>query len=53
MTVSLGTNMLVGRDVSKLRSELRRILNGKAKKGQIPPLWDGHAGERIAAILVS
>lgn len=53
VTVSLGTNVLVGRDASKLRAELRKILDGKAKKGQIPPLWDGHAGERIAKILVS
>jgi UDP-N-acetylglucosamine 2-epimerase (non-hydrolysing) len=52
VTVSLGTNVLVGRDVSKLRAELRKILDGKSRKGQIPPLWDGHAGERIAAILV-
>ena len=51
ITVSLGTNVLVGRDPEKLRSELARILAGQAKKGTIPPLWDGHAGERIAAIL--
>ena len=51
VTVSLGTNVLVGRDPDKLRSELSRILAGNAKKGTIPPLWDGHAGERIAALL--
>ncbi len=51
VTVSLGTNVLVGRDPDKLRSELSRILAGNAKKGTIPPLWDGHAGERIAAVL--
>ena len=51
VTVSLGTNVLVGRDPDKLRSELSRILAGEAKKGTIPPLWDGHAGERIAALL--
>ena len=51
VTVSLGTNVLVGRDPEKLRSELARILAGQAKKGTIPPLWDGHAGERIAALL--
>ena len=51
VTVSLGTNVLVGRDPDKLRSELSRILAGQAKKGTIPPLWDGHAGERIAALL--
>jgi UDP-N-acetylglucosamine 2-epimerase (non-hydrolysing) len=52
ITVSIGTNVLVGRDREKLRTELSRVLAGKAKKGSVPPLWDGHAGERIAEILV-
>jgi UDP-N-acetylglucosamine 2-epimerase (non-hydrolysing) len=51
VTVSLGTNVLVGRDPNKLRSELSQILAGKAKKGTVPPLWDGHTGERIAALI--
>jgi UDP-N-acetylglucosamine 2-epimerase (non-hydrolysing) len=51
ITVDLGTNVLVGQDVNKLRGELTKILEGKAKSGVIPPLWDGHAGERIAEIL--
>jgi UDP-N-acetylglucosamine 2-epimerase (non-hydrolysing) len=51
ITVSMGTNVLVGRDPEKLRTELLRVLSGKAKKGSVPPLWDGHAGERIADIL--
>ena len=52
ITVSMGTNVLVGRDRERLRAELSRVLGGKAKKGTVPPLWDGHAGERIADILV-
>ncbi len=52
ITVSLGTNVLVGRDPQKLRMELSRVLSGKAKRGAVPPLWDGHAGDRIADILV-
>ena len=51
ITVSLGTNVLVGRDPDKLRSELRLVVAGKAKTGTVPPLWDGHAGERIATLL--
>lgn len=51
ITVSLGTNVLVGRDPERLRFELSLVLAGKQKKGSIPPLWDGHAGERIAAIV--
>ncbi len=51
ITVSLGTNVLVGQDGGRLRAELRKILDGKKKVATIPPLWDGHAGERIAEIL--
>jgi len=51
VTVSLGTNVLVEHDNEKLRSEVSKILGGRAKPGTIPPLWDGHAGERIAEIL--
>lgn len=53
VTVSLGTNVIVGQDRDKLSSELSKIVAGKAKKGTIPPLWDGHAGERIADVLQS
>jgi UDP-N-acetylglucosamine 2-epimerase (non-hydrolysing) len=51
VTVSMGTNVLVGQDLQLLSSELAKILEGKTKKGSIPPLWDGHAGERIAEVL--
>jgi UDP-N-acetylglucosamine 2-epimerase (non-hydrolysing) len=51
ITISLGTNMLVGSDYARLEQEVDAILAGKAKKGQIPPLWDGQAAERIADIL--
>jgi UDP-N-acetylglucosamine 2-epimerase (non-hydrolysing) len=53
ITVNMGTNVLVGRDPEKLRSELSKVLDGKAKKRSVPPLWDGRTGERIAAILTS
>ena len=51
VTVTLGTNILVGQDGEKLRSELNKVLEGKPKQGTIPPLWDGHAGRRIAEII--
>ncbi len=51
ITVSQGTNVLVGRDSEKLRTELSKVLSGKTKKGTVPALWDGHAGERIADVL--
>jgi UDP-N-acetylglucosamine 2-epimerase (non-hydrolysing) len=53
ITVSLGTNVLVGRDPEKLRTELAAVLAGKKKKGTIPPLWDGHAGERVAQVIAA
>jgi len=51
VTVNMGTNVLVGQDRRLLNSELTRILEGGAKKGSIPPLWDGRASERIARAL--
>jgi UDP-N-acetylglucosamine 2-epimerase (non-hydrolysing) len=51
VTVTLGTNILVGQSGATLRTELDKVLTGKQKASSIPPLWDGHAGERIAEIL--
>ena len=52
ITEELGTNILVGNDTVRLRIELSKILAGNAKRGTIPPLWDGQASERIAEISV-
>lgn len=51
VTVTLGTNILVGQDMKRLRAEVRRILAGDRKQGQVPPLWDGRAAERIADVM--
>jgi UDP-N-acetylglucosamine 2-epimerase (non-hydrolysing) len=51
ITLTLGTNVLVGQDSGKLRREAATILQGKGKSGAIPPLWDGRTAERIADIL--
>lgn len=53
VTLSMGTNVLVGQDRTKLTSELNKVLDGKAKAARVPPLWDGHASDRIAEILVA
>jgi UDP-N-acetylglucosamine 2-epimerase (non-hydrolysing) len=53
VTVTIGTNILVGRNMDLLKTEAKKALAGKGKKGNIPPLWDGKAGERIAAIVVA
>jgi UDP-N-acetylglucosamine 2-epimerase (non-hydrolysing) len=52
ITVELGTNVLVGQDMERLRTEVDRVLAGTFKTGTIPPLWDGKAGERIADVIV-
>jgi len=69
VTITLGTNQLVGRDLRKLRNAAKEILSqeleggtnkgterGRAEKQHRAcsiPFWDGHAAERIAEIIVS
>jgi len=48
-TVTLGTNELIGTDPAALKPALDRLFAGQWKKGEVPPLWDGHAGQRIVA----
>ena len=51
ITVSMGTNTLVGKDPDRMLAAARTILRGEGKRGSVPPLWDGQAAGRIAAIL--
>ncbi len=51
VTITSGTNVLVGRDIVRIQTEVRRILSGEVKKATPVPLWDGHSAERIAAII--
>jgi UDP-N-acetylglucosamine 2-epimerase (non-hydrolysing) len=51
ITVSIGSNVLAGREVGKLKREAIAILDGKVKDCENPPLWDGKAGERIADVI--
>jgi len=51
VTVTQGTNMLVGTDADAILRESNRILDGSWKTGVTPALWDGHAAERIVDIL--
>jgi UDP-N-acetylglucosamine 2-epimerase (non-hydrolysing) len=50
ITVSLGTNTLVGRDPERIKREAMQVLSGHGKQGRIPELWDGHAAQRIAEV---
>jgi UDP-N-acetylglucosamine 2-epimerase (non-hydrolysing) len=51
ITITAGTNVLIGRDWNLLREEFAKSLNGYRKQGGEIPLWDGHASDRIAEIL--
>lgn len=53
VTVTVGTNTLIGSDLAALRRELRAVIAGHGKRGSLPPLWDGRAGERIVDILTA
>ena len=53
ITLTEGTNLLVGRDISRLRRELDRVLLQMPGKPRAIPLWDGHAAERIAKVLAA
>ncbi len=51
ITIWEGTNELVGTDPEHILNRAKAILKGEFKNGKVPPLWDGQAGERIAAII--
>lgn len=53
ITITEGTNALVGTDKDRIVEAARRALAGKARRGRIPDLWDGKAAERIASVLSS
>ena len=50
-TVTIDTNELLGTDPGAIVPAMAHLLSGQWKKGQIPPLWDGHTAERIVKIL--
>jgi UDP-N-acetylglucosamine 2-epimerase (non-hydrolysing) len=53
ITVKSGTNTIVGTNPEKITAAAFAALNGTAKRaGNIPPLWDGHAAERIVDALL-
>ncbi|MGC1453539.1 MAG: UDP-N-acetylglucosamine 2-epimerase (non-hydrolyzing) [Candidatus Sulfotelmatobacter sp.] len=59
ITLTMGTNQLVGRDLRRLRAAAAEILgrasrspDASAPEKNLVPLWDGHAAERIAHVIV-
>ncbi len=51
VTVTEGTNTIVGRDPERIRACVTDILANGGKRGRIPALWDGRASERIVSII--
>lgn len=51
VTLTDGTNTLVGTNPQAIVAEARKVLRGEGKAGRQPKFWDGKAAERIVAIL--
>jgi UDP-N-acetylglucosamine 2-epimerase (non-hydrolysing) len=51
VTVELGTNTLLGLDPGAIAEIPAVLAERAAERHEPPPLWDGHAAERIAEIL--
>ncbi len=53
ITVTEGSNTLVGTDPGKIDEAVVNVLEKGGKRGQIPLLWDGKAAERIVYVLTN
>jgi len=51
ITITEGTNVLVGTDPARILHETQMVLETGGKAGRVPELWDGHAAERIVQVL--
>ena len=51
VTVTMGTNILVGQDGARLRAELTKVLEGKQKQVRFRPSGTDALAQRIAEIL--
>lgn len=50
VTITHGTNALVTR--AELPTRVAALINSDRRAFSVPPLWDGHAGPRIARVLL-
>jgi UDP-N-acetylglucosamine 2-epimerase (non-hydrolysing) len=51
VTVTAGTNTVVGRNPERLVHEVGKALSEPKPPARLPERWDGRAGERIVAHL--
>ena len=52
ITVTEGTNTIVGNDTQVILNAAYDVLDNGGKAGRIPELWDGNTAKRIADIIV-
>ncbi len=51
ITVTSGSNRLITRD--ELAAAVLKACDDGPYQGELPPLWDGHAGPRIARVITT
>jgi UDP-N-acetylglucosamine 2-epimerase (non-hydrolysing) len=51
VTVTTGTNQLIGTELDAVEKAALEVLDGNIKKGNIPENWDGLTAERIVDII--
>ncbi|MGH9814526.1 MAG: non-hydrolyzing UDP-N-acetylglucosamine 2-epimerase [Candidatus Acidiferrales bacterium] len=52
-TVEEGTNQIVGTDPDRIVRAAMAVMRSETRSSRCPPLWDGHAAERIIKILAA
>ena len=53
ITISKGSNKLIGTKYEKIPKEVEIIINNKSDEYSIPTLWDGKSADRICKVLES
>ena len=53
ITITAGTNTLLGLDPAAIAQIPQALAQRSAESPEPPPLWDGHASERIAGVVTS
>jgi UDP-N-acetylglucosamine 2-epimerase (non-hydrolysing) len=51
ITVSQGTNTVVGTDVDRILACYEDVMKTGGKVGRVPELWDGKAAQRIVQVI--
>ncbi|MFZ6814875.1 non-hydrolyzing UDP-N-acetylglucosamine 2-epimerase [Undibacterium sp. Rencai35W] len=53
ITVEEGSNTIAGQDPKKIMEIFQDVMHTGGKGGRIPQFWDGHASDRIAAVIAT